>query len=226
LVLPLAEICAMARERGVVTVVDGAHGPGMVPVNLAEIGADFYGANLHKWMMGPMGGGFLHVRAERRLAVKPLVTGWGWGYEKEKAFEDSGNGGSRWQWDLEFHGTADRVPQMVVPEQLAFREALGGEQAIREHYRRLGAYARRVIPLECASAEEAGLWGAVTIFEVPACDGIKVRDELYHEHGVECPVTSTEGRQFLRVSSGVFNTKGDIDRLAAAVRKMAVFRVG
>jgi isopenicillin-N epimerase len=226
LVLPLGEICAMARERGVITVVDGAHGPGMVPVNLAESGADFYGANLHKWMLGPCGGGFLHVQPERRLEVKPLVTAWGWGYEKEKAFEDSGNGGSRWQWDLEFHGTADRVPQMVVPEMLAFREALGGEGAIAEHYRRLGSYAREVIPLECASAEEPGLCGAVTIFEVPACDGIKVRDELYHEHGVECPVTSTGGRQFLRVSAGVFNNERDVDALAAAVRKVDAFRAG
>ena len=226
LVLPLAEICGMARERGVVTVVDGAHGPGMVAVNLAEIGADFYGANLHKWMMGPCGGGFLHVRAERRLEVKPLVTAWGWGYEKAKAFADSGNGGTRWQWDLEFHGTADRVPQRVVPEMLAFGEALGGEGAIAEHYRRLGAYARGVIPLACVSAEEAGLCGAVTIFEVPACDGIQVRDELYHVHGVECPVTSTGGRQFLRVSAGVFNTEADVDRLAAAVRKVRAFRAG
>jgi isopenicillin-N epimerase len=226
LVLPLKEICGRARERGVVTVVDGAHGPGMVPVDLAEIGADFYGANLHKWMMGPCGGGFLHVRAERRLAVKALVTAWGWGYPEGTAFEDSGNGGSRWQWDLEFHGTADRVPQMVVPEMLAFREALGGEEVIAEHYRALGAYARGVIPLVCTSAYEEGLCGAVTIFEVPACDGVKVRDELYHEHGVECPMTSTAGRQFLRVSAGVFNTQADMDRLAAAVRKVAAFKAG
>ncbi len=164
--------------------------------------------------------------AERRLEVKPLVTAWGWGYEKAAAFEDSGNGGSRWQWDLEFHGTIDRVPQMVVPEMLAFRESLGGEAAIWEHRRALGAYARRVIPLACASPEDEALCGALTIFEVPPCDAVKVRNELYEQHGIECPVTVMGERRFLRVCAAVFNSERDVERLATAVRKVAAFGRG
>ena len=150
LVFPIIEICSLARQRNILSIVDGAHAPGMLPLNLAEIGADFYGANTHKWLMGPNGGGFLHVSRAHRLALKPLVTAWGWDHKPDASFEDSGNGGSRWQWNLEFHGTADRVPQMLMPEQLAFRQALAGEAEIHAHMRALSDYARKVIPLRCS----------------------------------------------------------------------------
>lgn len=220
LVFPLREICAMARERSITTVVDGAHAPGMIPVDLSEIGADFYGSNTHKWLMGPNNGGFLHVARTRRLDVKPLVTAWGWPYNRSEAFDDSGNGGSKWQWDLEFHGTADRVPQMVMPEALAFRDALGGEAAIRAHTRSLAQYARKKIPLPCATPDDPELSGALTIFDVPKCDATKARDQMYFDHHIEAPVSNVGDRQFLRVSTAVFNDESDIDRLAAAVKKV------
>lgn len=218
LVFPLAELCAHARERDILTVVDGAHGPGMVPCDLAAIGADFYASNLHKWLMCPSNGGFLCVARHRRNDLRAMVTSWGWGYERSKAFEDSGNGGTRWQWDLEFHGTADRVPQMVVPEALAFRREMGTEADILAHMHDFSAAARALIPLPCASPEHPGLLGALTVFEVPDCDPVAVRERMYGDFGIECPVTVSGGRCYLRVSAGLFARNDDLHALATAVR--------
>jgi selenocysteine lyase/cysteine desulfurase len=152
------------------------------------------------------------------------VTAWGWPYNRSEAFEDSGNGGTKWQWDLEFHGTADRVPLMVVPEQLAFRTALGGEAAIHEHTRSLAAYARKTIPLPTLTPDDPALSGALSVFELPAsvlkADANKYRDKLYFEHDIECPVTSAGNRMLLRVSTAIFNNHTDVDKLAVAVRRV------
>lgn len=224
LVLPLKEICALARERDIVTVVDGAHAPGMVPVNLAEIGADYYAANLHKWMMCPAGGGFLHVARHRRTDLRALITSWGFGYNRSEAFEDSGNGGQRWQWDMEFHGTVDRVPQMVVPAALEFREKLsggGGDAVLFKQIADLAGYAREVVParsgLVVGSPDDLSLCGGLVVFDLPGkCDPIAVRDRMYNEFNIEAPVTQAGERQYLRVSTALFNTRGDVDAVAAA----------
>lgn len=223
LVLPLKEICALARSKDIITVIDGAHAPGMIPVDINEIGADFYAANLHKWVMAPAGAGFLHVARNRRLDIRPLITSWGWPYNRSEAFEDSGNGGSRWQWDLEFHGTLDRCPQMVLPETIAFRRELGSEADIYAHHQNLSDFARKLIPLPCMTPEDPRLRGGLTIFEVPTPpnkDPNVYRDILYHTHGIEAPTTSTQGRYFLRISTATFNTEEDIHQLAQAVKQI------
>jgi isopenicillin-N epimerase len=78
LTLPVAELCRRARERGLVSVVDGAHVPGHLPLDLSTLGADFYAGNCHKWLCAPKGAGFLYVRRELQLDVHPLVISWGY----------------------------------------------------------------------------------------------------------------------------------------------------
>ncbi len=220
LVLPAAAVCAMARRRGVLTVVDGAHAPGMVPVDLQRIGADFYGANGHKWLMAPAGCGFLHVRRERKPLLRPIITSWGWGYPPGRREEDSLSGGTFWQRDFEFHGVADRTPQMVLPEVFEFRRGLGGEAAIGRRVRALSDHARARLSrlgLAPATPENPSLRGAMNAFEVPARLRKTLRDRLWKRHRIEIPVTSAAGKHFLRVSAAWFNTRKEIDRLAEAI---------
>lgn len=223
LVLPAAALCAMARRRGILTVIDGAHAPGMVPVDLRRIGADFYGANAHKWLMAPSGCGFLHVRAARKPLLRSLITSWGWGYPPSRREKDSAWGGTFWQRDFEFHGVTDRVPQMVLPEVLAFRRRLGGEAAIARRVRFLSDYARSLLAglgLKPATPENPSLRGAMTAFEIPAAISKDLRERIWKKARIETAVTSAAGKWFLRVSTAGFNSPGDIDRLADALRPM------
>lgn len=224
LVNPAADLCALARMRGWISVIDGAHAAGMVPIDTATTGADFYAGNCHKWMMAPLGAGFLSIRRELKGSLQPLVTSWGWKHPPEEREIDSGEAGTKWQFALEFHGCTERCPQLVLPEVLALRESLGGEGAISARTRELAQYARaRISSLGFAPAtpENPDLSGAIIAFEFPAIDTRKWRDWIWNTHRVECPITqaalgsSSAGRKFLRVSTPWYVTFEELDKLAA-----------
>jgi isopenicillin-N epimerase len=103
LVLPVAEICAAAREAGVLSIVDGAHAPGQIPLDLEALGADVYAGNCHKWLCAPKGAGFLWARPEHQRWIEPLVVSWGYG--AETAFAE------RHGWQ----GTRDPAAALSVP---------------------------------------------------------------------------------------------------------------
>ena len=225
LILPARGLTELARQKGdALVLIDGAHAPGMIPLDLAEIGADFYGANCHKWMMAPCGSGFLHVAPQRKPMVESMITSWGWDYDHAKRDEDSGWGGTFWHRELEFHGTLDRTPQMVIADALDFRDSLGGDRPIESRYRQLTDYARKKltdIGLTCVNPLDPRLTGCLLAFEFPCDDPIRIRDLMWFEHHIECPVTVTDaGGKFLRVSCAWFNTFDEVDRLAAAVRRV------
>ncbi len=223
LVIPAARACETARRLGVTTVVDGAHAPGMIPVDLGRIGADFYGANGHKWLMAPSGCGFLHARRARKTILRSLVTSWGWGYPAGRRERDCGWGGTHWQRDFEFLGVADRAPQMVLPEVLAFRRRLGGEAVIARRVRELSDYARARlagIGLVPATPLNPVLHGALLAFGIPAREAGTLRERLWRRHRIETAVSRAGRRHFIRLSIGWFNTADEIERLASALATM------
>ena len=208
LVIPAAQLCALARRHRILSVIDGAHAVGMVPVDLARIGADFYGANCHKWLMAPLGCGFLHAPPKYHGLLEPLVTSWGW-VSKD------------WQFNLEFHGCTDRTPQMVIPEVLAFRRRLGGESAIRQRAQALSDYTRDRLTacgLKPVTPFNPQLRGALVAFELPKNHPLAKKNWLWDRYRIECPVTAAVGKKFLRVSTAWFNSVAEIDRLASVLR--------
>jgi isopenicillin-N epimerase len=222
IVLPAKELCKLAKDAKAISMIDGAHAPGSLPLDVADVGADFYGANCHKWMMAPLGAGFLHVKPEHRDRMQPLVTSWGWNFDPEKADVDSGWGGSYWSRNLEFHGTQDRVPQMVLPEVIDFRTSLGEEDAQRRQ-RYLASQLRckmKCAGLEAATPDDSGLTVGLTAFHVPTVDVIKARDYVWHKFRIEAPVTTAAGKCFWRFSTAWFNTEAEIDYAAEVAKQM------
>jgi isopenicillin-N epimerase len=229
LVLPCQQLCAEARKRGILTVVDGAHAPVYIPLNVSTVNADFYTGNLHKWLLAPSGAGFLVIGPGNEDRLQPLHVSWGYHpdrYPIGELVQSTGpdgrdNYGStpRIRF-LEFEGTRDICPWLAVPAAIDFQAELGFD-AVRARIAELAAYTRKVIggtglPL----ATPPALGGAMTAFELPAgTDAPKLRKDLWARR-VEIPVVERPDRLLLRVSHHFYTTEAEIDRLAEVVREV------
>ncbi|HDQ73669.1 MAG TPA: aminotransferase class V-fold PLP-dependent enzyme [Chloroflexi bacterium] len=224
IILPVGELVRRAREAGLITVIDGAHAPGQIPLDLAALGADFYAGNAHKWMMAPKGAGFLYARREHHALLRPLVVSWGW--------EAAEPGPSRLVDYHEWQGTRDPAPFLAVPAAIRFMAAHDWPR-VRERCHQLAREARQAVaeltglaPLtpDDATAETAdemagkAAWFAQMVaFFLPPCDGEAVKRRLYDDFGIEIPVTYWRDRQLLRLSVQGYNTREDVEALLAAL---------
>lgn len=222
MVLPARELCAEARRRGIVTVVDGAHAPAMLPLDVAAVGADFYTANLHKWLLAPTGAGFLAIGPGNEDRLQPLHVSWGYkpdrypiGETKKSLDPDAPDvyGSTPRVRFLEFEGSRDVCPWVVVPDAIEFQGNLGWD-AIRQRFADLSAYTRTRIRLPHATPSAPELHGAMTAFELPPeTDPVALRRQLW-ESRIEIPIIERPDRRLLRVSHHWYTTEAEIDRLA------------
>jgi isopenicillin-N epimerase len=225
LVLPAKEICAEARRRGILTVVDGAHAPAMIPLNINDVGADFYTGNLHKWLLAPSGAGFLVVGPGNEDRLQPLHVSWGYHPDKYPIGEVARSAGpdARDNYGstprirfLEFEGTRDICPWLAVPTAIDFQAELGWAN-VRARIAHLAEHTRRAIDLPPATPAASSLRGAMTAFELPPCTSApKLRKELWARR-IEVPVVERPDKLLLRVSHHFFTTEGEIDQLAGAL---------
>jgi isopenicillin-N epimerase len=224
LVLPAREICLEARRRGVLTVVDGAHAPAMIPVDVADMSCDFYGGNCHKWLLAATGAGFLYLGPGSEERVQPLQVSWGWHHDRSRVDERDDLGSTPRIRSFEFEGTRDPCPWLAIPTAIDFQEQLGW-QAIRERIAELGAYVRRRLGCDCglpvATPPEPNLCGAMTAFRLPAAtDCPTLRRRFWEDHRIEVPIIDRPHGNLIRVSTHFYNTEEEIDRLAAALASL------
>jgi isopenicillin-N epimerase len=201
LVLPVEDVCEAARKAGVLSIVDGAHVPGHLPLDLEALGADVYAGNCHKWLCAPKGAGFLWAREEHQDWIEPLVISWG--YHEDADF------GERHGWQ----GTRDPAAYLAVPKAIEAHAAFDAERRralADDAEQRLAPYGLR--PLR---GTRAPFMRALT---VRASDPDALWRRLYDDHRVEVPVYEWEGISLLRVSIGPYNDEADLERLADAVK--------
>lgn len=222
--LPAKALCSLARERGILSFVDGAHALGMVQVSMRAMRPDFYAANLHKWLMAPAGGAFLYVEAGQRSSVRPLIlTGWGV-FESSALDESIGSGWpTRWCYSHEYHGTRNSVPLLAATAALTFHQGMGGHIDIKKRTDVLASYAEerlKDLGLRLASPKTPGMSSCMTAFFAPELDQhpswpTKAWTAMRERHRFEVhfPVLG-DGRTVLRVSTAWFNHEGEIDELA------------
>lgn len=228
LVLPATELCHEARRRGVVTVVDGAHAPAMIPLNVSEVGADFYTGNCHKWLLAPTGTGFLVIGPGNEDRLAPLHVSWGYRPNEYPLGEQDAAGRDPDGKDafgstprtrfLEFEGTRDICPWLTVPEAIGFQARIGVDR-IRGRIAELAGYTReriRTLGLKLATPAVAGMHGSMTAFDLPfkgAAEASALRQAIWKHH-IEVPVVERPDRLLLRVSTHFYNTREEVDRLA------------
>ncbi len=207
LTFPVAEICRRAREAGILTVIDGAHAPGQIDLDLNAVGADYYTGNFHKWLCAPKSAGFLHVRPEHAATLYPLIVSWGWVRGESPV--------DRYEWK----GTDDVTAYLTVPDAIAF-QANHDWATVREQCHALAVAwrARLIEAIGGKSTSPDDNFVQLFTVELPPCDPVGVQDALFYDHRVEVPIIAWGGRQFVRVSVQAYNTADDLSRLVEGLR--------
>jgi isopenicillin-N epimerase len=206
LVLPVEDIVARARALDLVTIVDGAHAPAHVPLDLTALGADFFAGNAHKWMCAPKGAGFLHVRPERQERVDAAIVSWG--YKEGNTFSER----------VEKQGTRDPAAWLAVPDAIRFQAERDWDE-VRDRCRRLTRDARRqlcdLVGTEALAPDSMIAQMAAVRLPRSAPD---LSRELFARHRVEIPVGGSED-DLLRLSVAAYTTRDEVDRLLAALAR-------
>ena len=214
LIMPLAKIAARCRQRGVPVLADGAHAPGILPLDIPALGVDWYIANLHKWAYAPRSCGFLWASPERQSTVHPPVISWG----LDKGFTA----------EFDWVGTRDPSPYLAAPEGIAFMRDLGIE-AVRSYNHNLAWEAAQMLSKRWGTTlgiPEAMVGSMVTLplperFGSTREDAMRLRDALLFEDRIEAQMHASRGRLWVRISAQVYNEMADYERLAAAVSARA-----
>jgi isopenicillin-N epimerase len=201
-VLPVSEWVRLGRESGVVVVVDGAHAPGQLPLDVEALGADAYVGNCHKWLCSPKGSGFLWVRPGLQERIRSLVVGWGYGE------------GSSFLTRNERQGTRDPAPFLATPAAIGWLEQVRGLDRARAL---TAACARAVSELTGLETVEPHAPQMVAC-ELPPCDAGDLQRRLLERHAVEVVVRNWHKRTLVRASFHVYNDDADVDSLVGALR--------
>ncbi len=209
LIFPVEELVRRARERGILTVIDGAHAPGQIPLNLEQLGADFYLGNCHKWLMSPRGAGFLYARPEAQSLL------WNGRVADAMPWRPRSLAGLGWQ------GTRDISAYLAVPAAIQFMEEHHWPQVQAECHR-LACYVRREIAaltgLPPVTPEGPEWFAQMVICPLPPCDGGTLHRRLYDEFMIEVPITGYGEQRFARVSVQGYNTLEDMNALVEALK--------
>lgn len=205
-VMPLEAMIAEARSFGAMVLVDGAHAPGQIDLDLRKLDADFYTGNFHKWFMAPKGSAFLWARREWQKALHPPVIshGYGAGYVAE----------------FDWTGTRDPSAYLSVTAAMAFRDHFG-DSIIKSHNRALAAEAGQRL----AQAWKSRIGGpaisaaSMCMVELPIRSGnpLELRLRLWRDHRIDVPINALAGGLWARISAQIYNEMADYDRLAKAV---------
>jgi isopenicillin-N epimerase len=224
LVFPVAELCAQARAAGITTLIDGAHAPGQIDVDLAQLGADFYTGNCHKWMCAPKGAAFLHARPERQAEVNATVVSWGYVAEGggHTGF-DSYTGSSPFERRLQWQGTRDIAAFLSVPAAIDF-QARHDWTAQRARCHALAQQTMAQVLRRNGLAPIAAASSLAQMAPIPVrCDNAEaLRQALFEQHHIEVPVTQHGSHSFVRLSVQAYNTEADLDALTSALATLGV----
>lgn len=224
LIFPVAELCAAARARGLLTVIDGAHAPGQIPLDLDAVGADLYAGNLHKWLCAPKGAAFLHARPEHHQRLHATVTSWGYAEQVtgHSGF-DAYLGRTVLERRLQWQGTRDITAFLAVPTAIQFQQTqLGPAVQARCHAQAMALMhrvaARTGLPAIATDADFAQM----VPLAVATADGDALRRRLFEQHHIEVPVTHHGGQHFVRVSVPGYTTAADLAALESALTACGV----
>jgi len=212
---PVKEICAIAKDRGLFTIVDGAHAPGHIALNLAEINADVYVGACHKWMCTPKGCSFLYVKKDAQHLFDPLIVSWG--------YESAAPSSSKFLDYHQMQGTRDFSAFLTVPKAIEFfkennweQQAANCRQLAHSNYKRF-CDLLNTQPV-CPINDE--FLGQMCSVPINTNEPEKLQRLLYVKYKIEIPVMRQDQKIFIRYSIQVFNDQNDLDNLYNALSEI------
>lgn len=214
---PVENICQRARQAGIMSVVDAAHSPGQLAVDLQAMGADVSTGNCHKWMLSPKGAAFIHVRRDIQQLVQPLVVSWGFRATAETTT------GSQFIDFLQWTGTKDPAAALSVPTAIQFMQDHYWEDVRTECHALLKTALEKICDLADLPPLyplDSDFYSQLGIAPLPRCDMAQLKSRLYDEYKIEVPLTQWQDRQFIRVSIQGYNTMEDVNALVGALNKL------
>ncbi len=225
LIAPVKALAELAHAHGALMVADGAHAPGMIPLDLAVLGCDFYGGNYHKWLCAPQGVGFLHAAPHVQERMRHLIVGWG--YSQDGPTADAVGRplikGEPYMWGIEEWGTCSTPEQIAMGEAVRLQEEIGPER-IAARGRQLAAYLRRrMAEHEWAlliSPSHPEMTGSISTFLLDGFGSTKLGEALFDRYGITVPAGPHGAGHRMRVSTHIYNTFAQGDRLVEALEEL------
>ena len=220
-IFPVEKICRAAKQNGIPVCIDGPHAVAMIPLNLQQLGCDFYAASCHKWLSAPFGSGFLYVFPRHQQNLKPIVTSWGGSLSGRP---------KNWKDEFTWSGTRDPAAFLAIPAAIDFLEE-HGLQKFREQTHSLAQYARQRITelagTEAFVPDSPDWYGSMITLPIPASDDPPpeggqrdpLQNILWDEYKIEVPIIHWKGHRFVRVSCHLYNSQKEIDRLVNALKE-------
>ena len=212
LIFPVKEICDKARELGITTIIDGAHVPGHIDLDITDLNPDYYTGTLHKWMLAPKGSSFLYVRKELQNQIEPLVVSWG--------YESLTPSGSTFLDYLEYQGTNDNSAYLCTPTVIDFLEnnnwkqkSIEAKDLVLKNYPRFCELLNSK-PLAPLSTEFLGQMASVPI---KTSKPQELKDLLYDKYKIQVPIMLLNEKVYLRYSINAYNSQTDLDILYKAL---------
>ena len=213
--LPVEEICSRARQAGIMTIIDAAHSPGQIPVDLQALGADVVFGNCHKWLMGVPGAGFLYVRHDLQHIVEPLIVSWGYHPTPEATT------GSRFIDLLQWTGTRDPTAALAVPAAIQFMQEHDWDAVRHDCHQLLRQAIERICDFSSLAPIyplDSDFYAQMGVAPIPASNLASLKSRLYDEFKVEVPLVLWQDKQFIRISIQGYNTQEDVDALVNALQ--------
>jgi isopenicillin-N epimerase len=218
LTFPVQQICKRACEAGIITLIDGAHAPGQLPLDLSSLQADFYVGNCHKWMLSPKGAGFLYAKTEVQNLIEPLIVSWGYQSNVTPPLE------SKFVDFLQWTGTKDPAAALSVPAAIAFMRENQWDKVRARCHHLLGSAIKQICDqtgLSPLSSLESDFYHQMATIPIPQVRDIKeLKEKLYNDYKIEIPCIEWNNRHFLRLSVQGYNSEEDIDKLVSAVTEL------
>lgn len=216
LIFPIQQICERARQAGILTIVDGAHAPGQVDLNLEALDVDFYSGNLHKWLCAPKGAGFLYAHPRVQSLIEPLVVSWGWHSEMP--------GSSQFVDYLEWQGTRDISAFLSVPDAIRYQSGSkwhGVRERCHAHALETQQRITRLTGIPPIHDAEDTWYKQMAASPLPpATDITQLKARMYDEYQVEVPLIEWNGLKLIRYSFQAYNSARDIDALITALETL------